>query len=89
MRTAIFHRAVAIRLAVAMSCAAVLGASVPRTDNLAVQEVCRQTGASDPSGGQLLDLVGSVIRVTAWVGCVTTGPAYPGLSLYMRMLACA
>ena len=89
MRTAIFHRAVAIRLAVAMSCTAVLGASVAPTDDSTVQEVCRQTDANDPSGGQLLDLVGSAIRVTAWLGCVTIGPAYPGLTLYRRMLACA
>ncbi len=89
MNTAIFQRAVAIRLAVAMSCAAVLGASAASTNDTAVQEVCRQSDASDPSGGQLLDLVGSAIRVTAWLGCVTIGPAYPGLTLYRRMLACA
>lgn len=89
MRKAIFHRTVAMRLALAMSCAAVLGVSVARPGETTVREMCRQTVASDPSGGQLLDLIGSAIRVIVWVDCVTSGPAYPGLTLYMRMLACA
>ena len=89
MSTAIIHRTVAIRLAAAMSCAAVLGASVASTSEPAVQEACRQTDAIDPSGGQLLDLVGSAIRAIVWLDCVTSGPAYPGLTLYKRMLACA
>ena len=89
MGKAIFPRTVAVRLALAMSCAAVLGVSVARPGETTVREMCRQTAASDPSGGQLFDLIGSAIQVIMWVDCITSGPAHPGLTLYMRMLACA
>lgn len=88
MRIPIYPRAVAMRLAVAVSCATVLGTSAARPGEATVHEVYRQTVASDPSGGQLLEFVGTAIRVITWVGCVTGGPAYPGLSLYARVLAC-
>lgn len=77
-----------MRLAVAVSCAAVLAPPTARPREATVQEVHRQTVASDPSGGQLLEFVGSAVRVITWLDCVAGGPAYPGHTFYARVLAC-
>lgn len=75
-------------LALAVSSTGLPRAPVVRTEATAAQEVHKQVQATDPSGGQLLNIVGSVIRVVLWVDCVTSGPSYPGLTLYVRVLAC-